>query len=81
MAAGKALIPFDQAELSIWFGDHLVAERGSRAATYDEARASEICAREEIDINVSVGQGPGHATVYTCDLTHAYININGAYRT
>ena len=81
MAAGKSLIPFDQAKLAIWFGHHQVAEAGSRSANYDEATASAICARPEINIKVSVGDGQASARIYTCDLTHAYIDINGAYRT
>ncbi len=32
------------------------------------------------DIAVDVGIGRGKATVWTCDLTHGYININGDYR-
>ena len=81
MAAGKSLIPFDQTKLAIWFGDHQVATAGARAETYDEATASAICTRPEIDIKVSVGDGPAKSTIYTCDLTHTYIDINGAYRT
>jgi len=81
MAAGKSLIPFDQTKLAIWFGDHQVAEAGARAGNYNEATASAICAAQEIDIRVVVGDGPGSAIIYTCDLTHAYIDINGAYRT
>ena len=81
MAAGKAGVPFDQERLDIWFGDHQVAASGSRAPDYDERVASAICAQSEIDIALSVGDGPGASTVYTCDLTHAYIDINGAYRT
>ena len=81
MAVGKAGVPFDLRELKIWFGDHLVAEGGARAAVYDETAASAICARSEVDIRVEVGAGTGCARITTCDLTHAYIDINGAYRT
>ncbi|MEO1474222.1 MAG: bifunctional ornithine acetyltransferase/N-acetylglutamate synthase, partial [Pseudomonadota bacterium] len=81
MAAGKAGIPFDQSALHIWFGDHQVAKAGARAPDYDEEKASAICARSEIEIRVRVGNGRGEASVYTCDLTHTYIDINGAYRT
>jgi glutamate N-acetyltransferase / amino-acid N-acetyltransferase len=35
----------------------------------------------EILIAADVGIGAGAATVWTCDLTHGYIDINGAYRT
>jgi glutamate N-acetyltransferase/amino-acid N-acetyltransferase len=34
----------------------------------------------EIAITVDVGVGRGRATVWTCDLTHGYISINGDYR-
>jgi glutamate N-acetyltransferase/amino-acid N-acetyltransferase len=34
----------------------------------------------DIDISVDVGVGRGRATVWTCDLTHRYIDINGSYR-
>ncbi|MCL4138519.1 UNVERIFIED_CONTAM: hypothetical protein GTU68_020945, partial [Idotea baltica] len=81
MAVGKSLEPIDQSALEIWFGDLQVAEAGGRSEGYDEARASAICAASEIDIRVSVGAGAGHAKVWTCDLTHGYVEINGAYRT
>ncbi len=81
MAAGKSGEPVDLAALAIWFGSVKVAEQGGRSPSYDEAAASAVCARPEIDIRVKVGHGAGQARVYTCDLTHAYIDINGAYRT
>jgi len=81
MALGKSGLPLAQDDLTVWFGDVLVAERGGRAESYDEAAASAVCAQAEIDIRIRVGTGPGYATVYTCDLTHAYVDINGAYRT
>ena len=81
MAAGKSGHEIDLSALSIWFGDVQVAEAGGRAEDYDEAKASAAVAEPEIVIRVKVGSGPGRATVYTCDLTHAYVDINGAYRT
>ena len=81
MATGKSGEPVDLDALSIWFGEVLVAEAGGRAEAYDEARASAAVAAPEITIRVTVGAGAGQASVYTCDLTHAYVDINGAYRT
>lgn len=81
MAVGKSGEPIELDQLCIWFGDVLVAERGGRAESYDEARATAAVSNPEISIRVSLGTGPGGATVYTCDLTHAYVDINGAYRT
>jgi glutamate N-acetyltransferase/amino-acid N-acetyltransferase len=81
MAVGKSLEPINLDKLKIWFGDYLVAEAGGRASGYDEDKASAICADPEIDITVDVGMAEGRATVWTCDLTHGYVEINGAYRT
>ncbi len=80
MAVGKAGEPADRDRLSIRFGDLLVAEHGERAAVYDEAATSAYMKGEELEVTVSLGLGSGSATVYTCDLTHGYITINGDYR-
>jgi len=80
MAVGKAGEPADRDRLSIAFGDFVVAERCQRAASYDEAAASAYMKRQELEIRVNIGLGQGQATVYTCDLTHGYITINGDYR-
>ena len=80
MAVGKAGEPADRDRLSIAFGDTLVAEHGERAAQYSEADASAYMKRQELELKVGIGLGAGSATVYTCDLTHGYITINGDYR-
>jgi glutamate N-acetyltransferase / amino-acid N-acetyltransferase len=80
MAVGKAGEPADRDRLSIAFGPHLVAERGERASAYDEAMTSAYMRGQELEIRVGIGLGEGSATIYTCDLTHGYISINGDYR-
>ncbi|MNY55480.1 Arginine biosynthesis bifunctional protein ArgJ [compost metagenome] len=80
MAVGKAGEPADRDRLAIRFGDLLVAENGERAVVYDEAATSAYMKGEELEVTVSLGLGTGAATVYTCDLTHGYITINGDYR-
>ncbi len=47
---------------------------------YDEAPVTAHLKGREIDIEVDVGIGRGKARVWTCDLTHAYIDINADYR-
>ena len=80
MAVGKAGEPADRDKLAIRFGDLLVARDGERAHGYDEAATSAYMKGEELELTVSLGLGDGRATVYTCDLTHGYITINGDYR-
>ncbi|MEM8919955.1 MAG: bifunctional ornithine acetyltransferase/N-acetylglutamate synthase, partial [Pseudomonadota bacterium] len=48
---------------------------------YSEAAASAAVAGREVTIKVNVGVAEGRARVWTCDLTHGYVDINGAYRT
>ena len=80
MAVGKAGEPADRDKLAIRFGDLVVARNGERATGYDEAATSAYMKGEELELTVSLGLGAGAATVYTCDLTHGYITINGDYR-
>jgi glutamate N-acetyltransferase/amino-acid N-acetyltransferase len=80
MAVGKAGEPADRDKLAIRFGELLVAKDGERAHGYDEAATSAYMKGEDLELTVSLGLGDGRATVYTCDLTHGYITINGDYR-
>ena len=56
------------------------AEGGWQAAGYDEDRATAHLQGDEVRLVVDVGVGDGEATVWTCDLTHGYIEINAGYR-
>ena len=55
--------------------------RGGLTVPFDEDEALRRFERSEVDIDVDLGAGPAQTTVWTCDLTHEYITINGDYRT
>jgi len=80
MAVGKAGEPAERDLLTISFGDLVLAQNGARAPDYDERAASAYMKGRELKINVDLGIGSGMARVYTCDLSHGYISINGDYR-
>lgn len=80
MAVGKAGEPADRDRLAIWFGDVRVAVEGERDPGYSEAAASDVMKQENIVIRVDLGLGHGMSRVWTCDLTKAYVEINGDYR-
>jgi glutamate N-acetyltransferase/amino-acid N-acetyltransferase len=80
MAVGKAGEAADRDKLKISFGGHVVAEKGARAPKYDEAAATKAVSGRDVQIAVDLGLGKGVARVWTCDLTHGYIDINGSYR-
>ena len=80
MAVGKSGAKADRDLLSIRFGDVVVADKGWVSPEYDEAKAAEHMKGDDLLIGVDLGIGAGQATVWTCDLTHAYIEINADYR-
>ena len=81
MAVGKSGQKADRDRLIIRIGGHEVARLGGPVPNYDETPVAEHMRGQEIAIAVDVGVGRGKSTVWTCDLTHAYIDINGSYRT
>jgi glutamate N-acetyltransferase/amino-acid N-acetyltransferase len=80
MAVGKSGEAADRDRLSIRFGDILVAEAGWVAEGYREADGAAYMKRPELAVGVDVGVGAASATVWTCDLTAAYVAINADYR-
>ena len=80
MAIGKSGERVDRDKIKIYIGDELVTDKGMKADTYSEKAAMDHLKEKEITIFADVGVGKSHATVYTCDLTHEYININADYR-
>ncbi len=80
MAVGKSGARADRDRLSIWFGDLEVAREGEVSPDHDEDKAAAYMKNEEIVIHVDLGLGGGTARVWTCDLTHGYIEINADYR-
>ncbi|WP_171234679.1 bifunctional glutamate N-acetyltransferase/amino-acid acetyltransferase ArgJ [Ruegeria sp. HKCCA6837] len=80
MAIGKSGAAADRDLLSISFGDILVAEKGWVSPDYREEDAAEYMKGQDLVIAVDLGLGEGKSTVWTCDLTHGYIEINADYR-
>ncbi len=80
MAVGKAGEKADRDRLSISAGGVKIAAKGGPVAGYDEAPVAKHMAGREVLIEVDIGIGKGRAEVWTCDLTHRYIDINGSYR-
>ena len=80
MAIGKSGASADRDKLSIRLGEILVAEDGWVSPTYKEADGAKYMKRQRLNLNVDLGLGTGEATVWTCDLTQTYIQINADYR-
>ncbi len=80
MAVGKAGEPADRDKLSIGVGGVWMAKDGGVIPGYDETPVVAHMKGREVEIAIDIGLGRGKATVWTCDLTHGYIDINGSYR-
>jgi glutamate N-acetyltransferase/amino-acid N-acetyltransferase len=83
-AAGYSGVEIDPLRLSLWMKNdidvlHLVKD--GEPFEIDEPRAAQILAQDEVTFQLDLGQGDAKATVWTCDLTHAYVDINAHYRT
>lgn len=79
-AVGKSGAKADRDRLTITFGDILVAEKGWRNPDYREEDGAAFMKQDELTIRVDLGVGRKSRTVWTCDLTHRYIDINADYR-
>ncbi len=79
-AAGKCGVPFSQENVDIDFMGVPVLRAGL-PVPMDEDDMLRRFEQSEIDIAISLGAGDAHSRVWTCDLTHDYVKINGEYRT
>jgi glutamate N-acetyltransferase/amino-acid N-acetyltransferase len=80
MAVGRSAEKADRGRLAIAVGGVQIAAEGGPVPGYREGPVTEHMKGREIHIAVDIGIGAGKATVWTCDLTHGYIDINGSYR-
>lgn len=88
-AAGRAGVPFDQADLRVQLGEFLLMEHGQplpfdRAAASNymkQAAAGEYLKADTVLVQVSVGSGVGQGIAWGCDLSYDYVKINAEYTT
>lgn len=79
-AIGYANVDVDVYDLSLYLDEVLVAEKGGRAASYQEADGQRVLSKSDIEIRVVLEVGEAKTTVWTCDLSHDYVSINADYR-
>ena len=55
--------------------------RDGSGIPFSEEEAKQVLLEKEIEILITLGDGPYGATAWGCDLTYDYVKINGDYRT
>jgi len=66
--------------LTIKFGKFTVVKNGKQIDNYNEKAVKEYMRWDSIEINIELNMGKNNFTVYTCDFTKDYIDINTDYR-
>ena len=80
-AVGYAgIADLDQTLIDLYLDDVLVARQGGRNPDYREEDGQRVMQQAEITVRVLLGRGEARETVWTCDLSHDYVSINGDYR-
>jgi len=78
-AAGRSGAIFDQENLELHFNELSILQPGL-VADFSEEAAAKIMAKDSYTITLSLGNGSGEATIWSCDLSKEYVDINGSYR-
>jgi len=79
-AIGHSMAEIDPDTIDIYFDDAQVV-KDSVGVSYDEKKVDKILKKKEIKLIVDLRIGNENVTVWTCDLSHDYVNINASYRT
>lgn len=80
-ALGRSGAQFDPDKVSVAIGGVTIFDRGRPVAGDMDAILAPLMRKQDVSLNVSLGQGPGEYVLLASDLTHEYISINADYRT
>ena len=80
MAIGKSGENIVPHKLQVKIGDYLIVEQSKVAKDYNESEVKNYMKWDSITVEVNLNLGEAAFTVYTCDFTKEYININTDYR-
>jgi glutamate N-acetyltransferase/amino-acid N-acetyltransferase len=79
-AIGRSGARVDPARVSLWL-DQVQLVAGGEPLPFDQAAAQAALQPPEVRLVADLGLGPGQATVWTCDLSYGYVEINAEYHT
>jgi glutamate N-acetyltransferase/amino-acid N-acetyltransferase len=79
-AAGRAGVPFDPNVARIAIAGVEIARNGLAVGGEAEVEAQKRMGEETYAIEITLGDGPGHASCVTSDIGHGYVDVNAGYR-
>ena len=79
-AIGKSYEDINHKSLGLFFGEHKIISGGMALDDYNEEIVMQYMKKDEIQIIIDLGMGSCDHTVWTCDFSHKYIDINTDYR-
>jgi glutamate N-acetyltransferase / amino-acid N-acetyltransferase len=88
-AAGRSGVAIEPEKTRLWLSPGEVESVGGIAlqlfdagmpTDYSEETATAIIQEPSVSVILDCGMGSGAAVVWTCDLSHDYVSINGDYR-
>jgi len=78
-AAGRAGVDLDINKVDIFLGEVFVCE-GGRVREYEEALAHKAVTQDPVRIRIVLHQGTASGSIWTCDFSRGYVDINAHYR-
>ncbi len=80
-AAGYSGAAVDEARTRIAYDGIVAFDKGAVASSRTLAALKDAMKKRSFEVAVDLGLGDGACTIYTSDLTHEYVTINGDYTT
>jgi glutamate N-acetyltransferase/amino-acid N-acetyltransferase len=80
-AVGYSGAEMDELKTQIFYGELCAYDMGKVADTELLKAMKALMHNRSFDVTVDMHLGAGEDTLYTCDLSHAYVSINGDYTT
>jgi glutamate N-acetyltransferase/amino-acid N-acetyltransferase len=81
MAVGRSGVQVNPRRVLLQLGDFRLVEDGE-PLSFDVVEVGQWLAKhDEVNVMVDLGVGRGQATVWTCDLSYKYVEINAEYHT
>lgn len=80
-AAGYSGAELDQSKLEVYYDDLLVFRNGVPVMQRDLSRLEAVVQKPAFQIIIDLHLGSATETVFTCDCSHEYVDINASYMT